>query len=319
MESTFLLESWDANATSLSQGQVEAEEDESSEEEEEKEEEKEREIEEEVEMEEDKGGFEFADETVSTIRGGGEEESSAEMTIQVEEMRERREEEEEVEVEAGEDETAADSDPKQVEVPKVLEMPVVEDHHEPELGEDARAVEYEADTSDPSKDQSQSDSSPSSSPSPRLVYTASFLPPRRPRSPSHPLKLSPSSPPQIPSEEDDLAFLIRTTATHSSEDDLPPLSSDLSSDECEFQLAEREVGRGVKTSSRQRGKRVELREKLRVRGLKIGEGKEGRRLGWKREIIDLTGENFSEAEEDELALPSMKRGRGVQKEESVES
>lgn len=77
----------------------------------------------------------------------------------------------------------------------------------------------------------------------------------------------------------------------------------------------------MKTSSNQRGKRVALRDKL--RGLKIGQGKEGRRLGWKREIIDLTGENEEDEEEegdDELALSSLsKRRSGAKQEENVET
>jgi len=327
MESTFLLESWDANNTALSQDPVEV-----TEEEKEKVEkggnggEGEKVMEDEFEMEEDKGGFEFADETNSTIRGGGgDQESSVEMTVQREETNVLVEKEEE-----GVEEVANSNREGSVGVPEILEMPrAAEDSDDFEFEEEEdQDHAYEAEDSgdssqqeDPTKS-ADSDHS-SNSPPLRPIYTASFLPPRRPRSLSHPLKLSPSSssPPKIPSDEDDLAFLIRTTATHSSEDDLPPLSSDLSSDEKSFRLAEREIGRGMKTSSNQRGKRVALRDKL--RGLKIGQGKEGRRLGWKREIIDLTGENEEDEEEegdDELALPSLSRKRsGVKKEENVET
>jgi len=328
MESTFLLESWDANNTVLSQDPV-------GDTEEEKEEvekggnggEGEKVMEDEIEMEEDKGGFEFADETNSTIRGGGggEQESSVEMTSQQKETSVLVEKEEE-----GVEEVANLNQEGSVEVSEILEMPRgVEDSDDLDFEKDEdREAAYEAEDSngssqpeDPTKS-TDSDHS-SSSPPLRPIYTASFLPPRRPRSLSHPLKLSPSShsPLKIPSDEDDLAFLIRTTATHSSEDDLPPLSSDLSSDEKSFRLAEREIGRGMKTSSNQRGKRVALRDKL--RGLKIGQGKEGRRLGWKREIIDLTGENEEDEEEegdDELALSSLsKRRSGAKQEENVET
>ncbi|GAA5845326.1 hypothetical protein JCM5353_006465 [Sporobolomyces roseus] len=326
MESTFLLESWDANNTVLSQDPVEVTEEEKEEVRESgNTEEGEKVMEDEIEMEEDKGGFEFADETNSTIRGGGCQESSVEMTVQQEETNVLEEKEEE-----GVKEEVRSNREGSVGVPEILEMPRgVEDSDDLEFEEESdRETAYEAEDSNGSSQQqdptksSDSDHS-SSSPPLRPIYTASFLPPRRPRSLSHPLKLSRASysPPKIPSDEDDLAFLIRTTATHSSEDDLPPLSSDLSSDERSFRLAEREIGRGTKTSSNQRGKRVALRDKL--RGLKIGQGKEGRRLGWKREIIDLTGENEEDEEEegdDELALSSLsKRRSGAKQEENVET
>lgn len=158
------------------------------------------------------------------------------------------------------------------------------------------------------------------SPSPRPTYSASFLPPRLPRSPRYVPPPSSSSPPLPSSSEDDLAYLIRTTATHSSEDDLlPPRTSDseLSSDEKDFRAAEREVGRGVKTSSGQRRKRVELREKMRRSGLRIGQGKGGRRLGWKREILDLTakdGTDEGDLGEDELGLMSLEEGKREKRE-----
>jgi len=149
------------------------------------------------------------------------------------------------------------------------------------------------------------------SPSMERIYDANHLPPRRPRSPRY-IESSPRFLSQKPpSDEDDLAYLIRTTATHSSEDDLPPIPSDYSSDERDFELAEREIGRGVKTTSRQRDKRVALSEGGRGKGggyLRIGGGKEGRRLGWKREIVevDKTVEEIDEGElgEDELELKS---------------
>ncbi|GAA5965776.1 hypothetical protein JCM3765_007344 [Sporobolomyces pararoseus] len=140
------------------------------------------------------------------------------------------------------------------------------------------------------------------------IYDACHLPPRRPR-----VRLSSPTPVSKPaSDEDDLAFLIRTTATRSSEDDLPPIDPDLSSDEKDFQSAEREIGRGIKSTSGQRGKRIELKEKMRNgRGggggyLRIGEGKGGRRLKWKREIVDLEREtvddDVGEEGDDELEL-----------------
>lgn len=123
----------------------------------------------------------------------------------------------------------------------------------------------------------------------KTYYDAHHLPPRRPRSPRYSYSAQdrddPSRGGDLASDEDDLAYLIRTTATHSSEDDVAPSSDPgWSSDEREFQVAEREVGRGVKASSGQRRRRVELAAANRY--LKIGPGKGGRRLQWRREIVD---------------------------------
>ncbi|GAA6029698.1 hypothetical protein JCM8097_001007 [Rhodosporidiobolus ruineniae] len=158
--------------------------------------------------------------------------------------------------------------------------------------------------------------------------TPAFLPPRRPRSTRYKRRL-----PRPPSDEDDLAFYLRVTGTFSSEDDLPPSSSSSpSSDDDEpsssrsstadRRLAvetEAEVGRAVKPSSRQRIKRLEAsaeakraREAARaVRGLRIGEGRDGRRRKWRREVLEVPlagegeGEGYEaegeEEEEDELA------------------
>ncbi|GAA5892845.1 uncharacterized protein JCM6883_007492 [Sporobolomyces salmoneus] len=166
----------------------------------------------------------------------------------------------------------------------------------PELEEASPSNEMNDEEQDLIPDDDSTSSNPSS---PLPLYDALHLPPRRPRSPRFLPSPSNLALP-LDSSEDDLAYLIRTTATHSSEDDLPPPPSDCSSDEREFELAEREVGRGVKTTSRQREKRVEESRK-RGRGyLRIGEGKGGRRLRWKREIIDLeeTREEASEEEDD---------------------
>ncbi|GAA5989373.1 hypothetical protein JCM11641_004203 [Rhodosporidiobolus odoratus] len=126
------------------------------------------------------------------------------------------------------------------------------------------------------------------SPPSASLFSASFMPPRRPR----PLVSSalPSGP---PSSEDELAYYLRVTGTFSSEDDLSPPSSPLNSSGEEDRLAELEIGRAVKPSSGQRSKRVEAHEEVErtraarkaVRGLQIGEGKGGRRKGWKREIL----------------------------------
>ncbi|GAA6004851.1 hypothetical protein JCM11491_002255 [Sporobolomyces phaffii] len=139
----------------------------------------------------------------------------------------------------------------------------------------------------------------------RATYDASHLPPRRPRSPHYVSRSSSADRVGIPSDEDDLAYLIRTTLTHSSEDDLPLAArtgSERSSDEREFELAEREVGRGVKATSGQRRKRVEVRERKRRGGeyLRIGAGKGGRRLEWKREIVERA-EAGDGSDEDDLA------------------
>lgn len=158
-------------------------------------------------------------------------------------------------------------------------------------------------------------------PSTPFHFTSTFMPPRRSRS-----TISAPSPSGPPSSEDDLAYYLRTTGTYSSEDDLP-LSSPLGSSAEEDRLAEAEVGRAVKPSSRQRQKRVEAheeakrareKERVRVRGLKIGDGKEGRRKGWKREILSPIrkygvgrsmsvggyegGDEEEDEEEDELTL-----------------
>ncbi|GAA5864291.1 hypothetical protein JCM1840_006732 [Sporobolomyces johnsonii] len=149
-------------------------------------------------------------------------------------------------------------------------------------------------------------------PSHPSLYSATFMPPRRPRPvlPAAPSSSSTSAQPA--SSEDDLAYLIRTTGTYSSEDDLPfESSASLSSDEREFQRAEREVGRALKPSSGQREKRIALaaaKSRAGVRGLKIGEGKGGRRRRWRREILSQRkgGGGESEGEgrmsEDELWL-----------------
>ncbi|GAA5870176.1 hypothetical protein JCM8547_006909 [Rhodosporidiobolus lusitaniae] len=161
------------------------------------------------------------------------------------------------------------------------------------------------------------------------LFTAAFMPPRRPR-PALPSP-SPSGP---PSSEDDLAYYLRTTGTYSSEDDLPlSPSSALNSSEEENRLGELEIGRAVKPSSNQRLKRIKASEEARkaregVRGLRIGEGKEGRRRGWERVILspvkgwrpvravrvrkegggkekegyEAEGEEEGDEEEDELAL-----------------
>ncbi|GAA5888345.1 hypothetical protein JCM5296_003296 [Sporobolomyces johnsonii] len=149
-------------------------------------------------------------------------------------------------------------------------------------------------------------------PSHPSLYSATFMPPRRPRPVLPAVPSSSSTSAQPASSEDDLAYLIRTTGTYSSEDDLPFASSaSLSSDESEFQRAEREVGRALKPSSGQREKRIALaaaKSRAGVRGLKIGEGKGGRRRRWRREILSQRkgGGGGSEGEgrtsEDELWL-----------------
>ncbi|GAA5874870.1 hypothetical protein JCM3774_006550 [Rhodotorula dairenensis] len=116
-------------------------------------------------------------------------------------------------------------------------------------------------------------------------YTSSFLPPRHPRWPTdEPL---PSGP---PSSEDELAYYLRTTGTFSSEDDLAA-SDEAPSDESakEDWLAEREVGRAVKASSRQREKRLGAysEAKSTAARLQLGDGAGGRRKEWKREILPL--------------------------------
>ncbi|GAA5821861.1 hypothetical protein JCM11251_004751 [Rhodosporidiobolus azoricus] len=145
-----------------------------------------------------------------------------------------------------------------------------------------------------------SPSSPASESAPKMVdrlpsaaYSANFMPPRRPRPP----QLSPSLLTGPASDEDDLAYYLRITGTFSSEDDLPPSpSSTLSSSAEEDRLAEREVGRAVKPMSGQRVKRIEasaearrkreVRKALRgMKGLRIGEGKNGRRKGWRRVVL----------------------------------
>ncbi|GAA6063957.1 hypothetical protein JCM10212_004912 [Sporobolomyces blumeae] len=158
----------------------------------------------------------------------------------------------------------------------------------------------------------------------RSVFSNSFLPPRRPRPGSSGRHGSRSSSPEpLSSSEDELAYLIRTTATHSSEDDLPPspahpspdrsvfgASSSDSSDDSQFlELAEREVGKGLKLTSDQRGRRIRAAqeaERKGIRRLRIGEGKDGRRLRWKRHVLDVevgqdAGARTAESE-DELGL-----------------
>ena len=127
-----------------------------------------------------------------------------------------------------------------------------------------------------------------------LHYTSSFLPPRHPRWPTDdPLPDGP------PSSEDELAYYLRTTGTFSSEDDLPA-SDEAPSDESakEDWLAEREVGRGVKASSRQREKRIAAYDQARSSArLRVGDGAGGRRKEWKREILPL----------DQVRLPRLMR------------
>lgn len=118
-----------------------------------------------------------------------------------------------------------------------------------------------------------------------IHYTSSFLPPRHPRWPSdEPLPDGP------PSSEDELAYYLRTTGTFSSEDDLPA-SDEAPGDESakEDWLAEREVGRAIKASSRQREKRLTAYDQARSTAarLRLGDGAGGRRKEWKREILPL--------------------------------
>ncbi|BGP14951.1 hypothetical protein JCM10213_007247 [Rhodosporidiobolus nylandii] len=131
-------------------------------------------------------------------------------------------------------------------------------------------------------------------PQPTSLFSAKFMPPRRPRP-----AVSPALPSGPPSSEDDLAYYLRVTGTFSSEDDLSSCfaSGDegraMSSGEEENALAENEVGRAVKASSRQREKRIAAHDeasrtkeaRAAVKGLRIGEGKDGRRKGWRREIL----------------------------------
>lgn len=127
-----------------------------------------------------------------------------------------------------------------------------------------------------------------------LHYTSSFLPPRHPRWPT-----DDSLPDGPPSSEDELAYYLRTTGTFSSEDDLP-VSDEAPSDESakEDWLAEREVGRAVKASSRQREKRVAAYDQARSSArLRVGDGVGGRRKEWKREILPL----------DQVRLPRLMR------------
>lgn len=125
-------------------------------------------------------------------------------------------------------------------------------------------------------------------------YTASFMPPRHPRWPiDEPLADGP------PSSEDELAYYLRTTGTFSSEDDLP-LSGEGPSDESAHEdwLAEREVGRAIKPSSRQREKRLATYDAARgLAQLRLGEGSPGRRQQLQREILPL----------DEVRLPRRMR------------
>lgn len=125
-------------------------------------------------------------------------------------------------------------------------------------------------------------------------YTASFMPPRHPR---WPIDEPPADGP--PSSEDELAYYLRTTGTFSSEDDLP-LSGEGPSDESAHEdwLAEREVGRAIKPSSRQREKRLAAYDAARgLAQLRLGEGSGGRRQQLQREILPL----------DEVRLPRRMR------------
>ncbi|GJN89853.1 hypothetical protein Rhopal_002842-T1 [Rhodotorula paludigena] len=118
---------------------------------------------------------------------------------------------------------------------------------------------------------------------PRTSYSAAFMPPRRPR-PS----VDVADPVGPPSDEDELAYYLRTTGTFSSEDDLPPLSAAPSDESAaEDFLAEREVGRAVKPTSGQRTKRLAASAEAREHRLRVGEGKDGRRKGLERVVLDL--------------------------------
>ncbi|BGP38988.1 hypothetical protein JCM10449v2_002926 [Rhodotorula kratochvilovae] len=114
------------------------------------------------------------------------------------------------------------------------------------------------------------------SPPPPAFFTASSMPPRRARpSVDDPLPTGP------PDDEDDLAYYLRTTGTYSSEDDLPS-SAPSDTSEREDYLAEREIGRGVKPSSRQREKR--LAASAEAKRLRLAAG---RREGREREVLDV--------------------------------
>ncbi|GAA6052267.1 hypothetical protein JCM3770_007409 [Rhodotorula araucariae] len=153
------------------------------------------------------------------------------------------------------------------------------------------------------------------SPSPQpAFFTATAMPPRRTRpSVDAPLSTGP------PDDEDDLGYYLRTTGTFSSEDDLP---SSAPSDASDFEdyLAEREVGRAVKPSSRQREKRLAARaaaNRLRVDGrrrggrerevLDVGDVKLSRVV---RQAIEKRAVGVTEAEEEEIraALREQKAG-----------
>ncbi|BGP47092.1 hypothetical protein JCM10450v2_002944 [Rhodotorula kratochvilovae] len=108
------------------------------------------------------------------------------------------------------------------------------------------------------------------SPPPPAFFTASSMPPRRAR---------PSVDDPLPT--DDLAYYLRTTGTYSSEDDLPS-SAPSDTSEREDYLAEREIGRGVKPSSRQREKR--LAASAEAKRLRLAAG---RREGREREVLDV--------------------------------
>lgn len=118
-----------------------------------------------------------------------------------------------------------------------------------------------------------------------LHYTSTFMPARHPRWPiDEPLPEGP------PSSEDELAYYLRTSGTFSSEDDLPA-SENAPSDESakEDWLAEREVGRALKPTSKQREKRIAAYNEATTSfaRLRLGEGSGGRRKEWKREILPL--------------------------------
>ncbi|GAA5927591.1 hypothetical protein JCM3775_006026 [Rhodotorula graminis] len=131
----------------------------------------------------------------------------------------------------------------------------------------------------PARTSSSSSSSSTASPRRRPVkisFSASLMPPRRPRlSVDKPLEDGPLS------DEDPLGYALRTTATYSSEDDL---ADSAPSDESALEdyLAEREVGRAVKPTSGQRDKRVAA--SARARRLRLVDGA---REGLERKVLDV--------------------------------
>ncbi|GAA5927573.1 uncharacterized protein JCM15063_005935 [Sporobolomyces koalae] len=144
--------------------------------------------------------------------------------------------------------------------------------------------------------------------SPHAPYNASYLPPRRPRPPQALHRSSSSDRPV--SDEDELAYLIRTTATHSSEDDLhSPLAHDKFSSEEVIRHAERGTGGVSKSDGIQSKMPAELsadKKENPERGLVIGPGRNGRRLGWKRWVLDVA--EMGDSGDDELSLcPQIQR------------